>query len=140
MALFKRSLSWRWRRQRQSEAVVPDQLLSAEPLIEAGQRLREHREQRGLSLRDLSREVRITTPVLEALERGWSDRLPEPAYLVAMLHRLEQYLHLEPNSLSGALPEDCFNFGYPRDNDEHASRWEASTSSPPGRAVLFTSL
>ena len=60
--------------------------------------MREHREQRGLSLRDLSREVRITTPVLEALERGWSDRLPEPAYLVAMLHRLEQYLDLEPES------------------------------------------
>ena len=114
MALFKRSFPWRWRRKRQSEAEVPDQPLTAAPLIEAGQRLREHREQRGLSLRDLSREVRITTPVLEALERGWSDRLPEPAYLVAMLHRLEQYLQLEPNSLSGALPEDCFQQRLPQ--------------------------
>ena len=41
-------------------------LPAADPLFEAGLRLREHREQRGLSLRDLSREVRITTPVLEA--------------------------------------------------------------------------
>lgn len=68
-----------------------------------------------MSLRDLSREVRITTPVLEALERGWSDRLPEPAYLVAMLHRLEQYLQLEPDSLRGALPEDFVQQQLPQD-------------------------
>ncbi len=115
MALFKRSFPWRWRRKRKSEANAPDQPLTEAPLIEAGQRLRQHREQRGLSLRDLSREVRITTPVLEALERGWSDRLPEPAYLVAMLHRLEQYLQLEHNSLSGALPEDCFQQRLPQE-------------------------
>ena len=115
MALFKRSLPWRWRRSNQGEANPTDQAETTAPLIEAGQRLRQHREQRGLSLRDLSREVRITTPVLEALERGWSERLPEPAYLVAMLHRLEQYLQLEPNSLSGALPEDCFQQRLPQD-------------------------
>ena len=115
MALLKRSFPWRWRRSRQSEANATDQAAKEAPLIEAGQRLRQHREQRGLSLRDLSREVRITTPVLEALERGWSDRLPEPAYLVAMLHRLEQYLQLEPNSLSGALPADCFQQRLPQD-------------------------
>ena len=54
-------------------------------LEEAGQLLREQRERKGLSMRDLSKEVRITTSVLEALERGWQDRLPEAAYLVAML-------------------------------------------------------
>ena len=115
MAQFKRFFSWRWRPKRADETSATDLPSSTEPLIEAGQRLRQHREQRGLSLRDLSREVRITTPVLEALERGWSDRLPEPAYLVAMLHRLEQYLQLEPNSLSGALPEDCFQQRLPQD-------------------------
>lgn len=114
MALFQRSLPWRWRRKRQREANKTDQSVKVDPLIEAGQCLRQQREQRGLSLRDLSREVRITTPVLEALERGWSDRLPEPAYLVAMLNRLEQYLQLEPNSLSGALPEDCFQQRLPQ--------------------------
>ena len=73
-------------------------------LEEAGQLLREQRERKGLSMRDLSKEVRITTPVLEALERGWQDRLPEPAYLVAMLQRLESYFELPTNSLSAALP------------------------------------
>lgn len=106
MALTTRSIPWPWRRKprQESETAVPPSI--TDPLLEAGQRLKLHREQRGMSLRDLSREVRITTPVLEALERGWSDRLPEPAYLVAMLHRLEQYLQLEPDSLRGALPED----------------------------------
>ena len=73
-------------------------------LEEAGQLLREQRERKGLSMRDLSKEVKITTPVLEALERGWQDRLPEAAYLVAMLQRLETYLDLPSNSLSAALP------------------------------------
>ena len=108
MALFKRSFPWRWRLKRASETSATDLSQNVEPLIEAGLRLRQHREQRGLSLRDLSKEVRITTPVLEALERGWSDRLPEPAYLVAMLQRLEEYLQLEPGSLNGALPKGCF--------------------------------
>ena len=115
MALFKRSFPWRWRPKRANESSATDLPSSTELLIEAGQCLRQHREQRGLSLRDLSREVRITTPVLEALERGWSDRLPEPAYLVAMLQRLEEYLQLEPDSLSGALPEGCFQPQLPRD-------------------------
>ena len=114
MALFKRSFPWRWRPKRATEQSATDLPPTTEPLIEAGQLLKQQRERRGLSLRDLSREVRITTPVLEALERGWSDRLPEPAYLVAMLQRLEQYLQLEPDSLSGALPEGCFQQQLPR--------------------------
>lgn len=76
------------------------------PLIEAGQLLRQRREERGLSMRDLSREIRITTPVLEALERGWSDRLPEAAYLGTMLERLERHLELPASSLHGALPAE----------------------------------
>lgn len=76
-----------------------------QPLQQAGQLLRERREERGLTMRDLSREIRITTPVLEALERGWSDRLPEAAYLGTMLERLERHLDLPPDSLHGALPE-----------------------------------
>jgi len=73
-------------------------------LEQAGQLLKQSREQRGLSMRELSREIRITTPVLEALERGWSDRLPEAAYLGTMLTRLERHLDLPPSSLIGALP------------------------------------
>ena len=79
-------------------------LEAVHPLKQAGQLLKARREERGLSMRDLSREIRITTPVLEALERGWVDRLPEAAYLGTMLIELERHLELPPESLHGALP------------------------------------
>ena len=88
----------------QAEGIEP-----VSPLLEAGQLLRQRREERGLSMRDLSREIRITTPVLEALERGWSDRLPEAAYLGTMLERLERHLELPASSLHGALPAETGN-------------------------------
>lgn len=75
-----------------------------DPLLEAGRRLRQEREQRGLSLRQLALETRISTPVLEALERGWRDRLPEAAYLRTMLPLIEQRLDLQAGSLEVALP------------------------------------
>ena len=87
-----------------SSGLAPEAGDPISPLQHAGQLLKERREQRGLSMRELSREIRITTPVLEALERGWSDRLPEAAYLGTMLTQLETHLELEPGSLHGALP------------------------------------
>ena len=71
--------------------------------MQAGERLRQAREHRALSLRQLADQTRISTAVLEALERGWPDRLPEPAYLRTMLPLLERFLELEPASLRGAL-------------------------------------
>ena len=52
--------------------------------------MKQRREAEGLTLRELAQETRITTPVIEALERGWSDRLPERAYLASMLPQLER--------------------------------------------------
>ena len=99
---MKLPLPWRRHNNKQND---PTSLESRNNSLEdAGQLLREQRERKGLSMRDLSNEVRITTPVLEALEHGWQDRLPEAAYLVAMLQRLETYLDLPSNSLSAALP------------------------------------
>jgi transcriptional regulator with XRE-family HTH domain len=76
----------------------------ADPLLAAGRELRLRREARGLTLRDLALETRISTPVLEALERGWRDRLPEAAYLRTMLPLIERHLELEPGSLELLLP------------------------------------
>ena len=75
-----------------------------DPLLITGQQLREAREAQGLGLRDLAQQTRISTAVLEALERGWRDRLPEPAYLRTMLPLLEERLQLTPGSLRAALP------------------------------------
>ncbi|MFQ6537451.1 MULTISPECIES: helix-turn-helix domain-containing protein [Aphanothece] len=72
--------------------------------MSAGQRLRQRREERQLTLRELALETRISTPVLEALERGWRDRLPEATYLRTMLPLIERHLDLEPGSLEVVLP------------------------------------
>lgn len=76
-----------------------------DPLLLAGQRLRQRREELGLNLRQLALQTRISTPVLEALERGWRDRLPEAAYLRTMLPLLERQLQLSPGCLDPALPD-----------------------------------
>jgi transcriptional regulator with XRE-family HTH domain len=69
-----------------------------------GLMLRQRREALGLTLRDLANETRITTPVIEALERSWTDRLPERAYLASMLPKLEQRLDLPAGCLDPVLP------------------------------------
>lgn len=79
---------------------------AADPLLAAGRQLRQRREERGLSLRQLAQSTRISTVVLEALERGWRDRLPEAAYLRTMVPLLEAQLDLEPGTLASAIPDD----------------------------------
>jgi transcriptional regulator with XRE-family HTH domain len=77
-----------------------------DPLLVAGQQLREAREARGIGLRQLALDTRISTAVLEALERGWRERLPEAAYLRTMLPLLEQHLQLPVGCLDGVLPPE----------------------------------
>jgi transcriptional regulator with XRE-family HTH domain len=79
--------------------------VAVDPLVAAGRQLRQRREERQLSLRQLALETRISTPVLEALERGWRDRLPEATYLRTMLPLIERHLELAPGSLEVVLPE-----------------------------------
>ncbi len=98
------NIPWRKSKSELANREDPAQIFQRS-LLEAGRQLRERREQCGMSLRDLAQETRITTPVLEAIERGWVTRLPEPAYLCSMLPLLEQHLDLVPGSLSGAMPE-----------------------------------
>lgn len=102
-----------------------------DPLQEAGSLLRRAREQRALGLRQLAQETRISTAVIEALERGWRDRLPEPAYLRTMLPLLEGHLGLSAGSLDGALPRR-------RSEARSGSRTRARRFTP-GSIDVFTS-
>lgn len=83
---------------------TPPPLTPPDPLRTAGQVLRESREAKGLRLRDLAERTRISIAVLEALEGGWKDRLPEATYLRTMLPLLAQELDLPPGSLEAMLP------------------------------------
>jgi hypothetical protein len=86
------------------KVVPPPVAAPPDPLRSAGRLLRERREAKGLRLRDLALRTRISLAVLEALEGGWRDRLPEAAYLRTMLPLLEQELELPAGSLDGVLP------------------------------------
>jgi hypothetical protein len=103
-----------------------------DPLLSTGQQLREAREAQGLGLRDLAQQTRISTAVLEALERGWRDRLPEPAYLRTMLPLLEERLQLSPGSLRAALPAAARNAAAAR-------REKLRQRFTPGSIEVFTS-
>ncbi|MCP9810004.1 helix-turn-helix domain-containing protein [Cyanobium sp. HWJ4-Hawea] len=74
-----------------------------DPLLALGAQLREARERRGLNLRQLAEVTRISAAVLEALERGWGERLPEATYLRTMLSLLEGQLNLPAGCLDGVL-------------------------------------
>jgi transcriptional regulator with XRE-family HTH domain len=95
----------RWRSHPRGPVRVESSGVKPDPLLQAGRTLREAREACGLGLRQLAQETRISTAVIEALERGWRDRLPEAAYLRTMLRLLEEHLDLPAGSLRGALPE-----------------------------------
>lgn len=72
-------------------------------LRDLGERVKQARESRGLSRRQLALETRISTAVLESLERGWTDRLPEPAFLGTILAKLAQKLELPAEDLQATL-------------------------------------
>ena len=66
--------------------------------------MKQSREAEELTLRELALDTRITTPVIEALERVWSHRLPEHAYLASMLPKQERRLELTPNAMQPVVP------------------------------------
>lgn len=95
--------SW-WRKVTDENGVQTAPVDGLQAQVDIGSMLRQRREELGLSLRDLANETRITTPVIEALERGWNDRLPERAYLASMLPQLERRLDLPAGCLEPVLP------------------------------------
>ena len=123
----------RWLRRAQPVAAAAAEP-PADPLLTVGLMLRRHREARGLSLRQLANETRISTPVLEALERGWRERLPETAYLRTMLPLLEQHLAMPAGSMANALPQQA----PPVHDGWDSSRQPFLSRFTPGSIDVFT--
>ncbi len=73
--------------------------------IEAVKVLKKKRKEYGISRKDLSVQTRISISVLEAIEKGWVEKLPEKAYLSSMLIILEDSLGIERNKLKGILDQ-----------------------------------
>jgi len=79
-------------------------------VFEIGSRLREAREQRGLTYADVEHETRIRSRWLAALEEEHFDLLPERPYALGFLRTYARYLDLEDqlfvDELSSRLPRE----------------------------------
>ncbi|MEX0786622.1 MAG: helix-turn-helix transcriptional regulator, partial [Dehalococcoidia bacterium] len=71
---------------------------------ELGRALSEARTARGLTLRDVERDTRISGKYLEALEEGRVEALPAPVYARAFTRTYAQYLGLNATALVQQLP------------------------------------
>ena len=69
---------------------------------QARERITQRREALGLTMRQLAQQTRISIPVLEALEKGWTHRLPEAPYLRTLLKTLAEVLQLPIDDLVAA--------------------------------------
>ncbi len=69
---------------------------------QTGKQLKEERERQGISRNQLSIKTKITPAIIESIEEGWIDKLPEEAYLISMLEKIEDQLRLNKGTL------DCF--------------------------------
>ncbi len=87
----------------QNEEDAENSLRSA--ILEIGQKLKKRRKECGFSLNDLAKKTRISTAVIESIEKGWIEKLPEPAYLSSMLPSLEKQLKLANGELNRTLIE-----------------------------------
>jgi cytoskeleton protein RodZ len=65
------------------------------PYAAPGAQLRQAREQRGLSLDEVSTKTRVQRRYLQALEEGTVDKLPEPVYARGFLKRYADFLELD---------------------------------------------
>ncbi len=82
-----------------------------------GQKLREARERRGLSLRQIANATKISTITLEALERNDIARLPGGIFSRAFVRSYAIEVGLDPEPLieefMGQFPHDSVTAGHP---------------------------
>ncbi|WP_269622777.1 helix-turn-helix domain-containing protein [Prochlorococcus marinus] len=77
-----------------------------ESIQKAGLLLREQREQNGINIITLSQRTKISVTVIESIENGWIENLPERTYLISMLKILEKELNIEETILEKLLFAD----------------------------------
>ena len=64
-----------------------------------GKLVQTKRKEYQIGLKELSIKTRISISVLEAIEKGWKDKLPENTYLIKMLDTLGKELNIEEDKL-----------------------------------------
>jgi cytoskeletal protein RodZ len=119
-----------------------------------GGRLRETREQRGISLRQIANATKISVSALEALERNEISRLPGGIFSRAFVRSYAIEVGLDPEEtiqdFIAQFPHDSVTAGHPTseqvdDNEAHESNRRMATafvrliaiSAPIVAAVLY---
>jgi cytoskeleton protein RodZ len=74
-------------------------------LIEIGKQLRTARELRGLSLTELNTQTHIQIHLMEALESGQWDKLPEDVYVRGFIRVMANNLGINGTNLAASLPQ-----------------------------------
>ena len=63
-------------------------------MIRAGQRLKDERQRRGLTLSEISNATKIKAEFLQAIEKGEYDKLPSPSYAHGFVRNYTRFLGL----------------------------------------------
>ncbi|WP_017718802.1 helix-turn-helix domain-containing protein [Kamptonema formosum] len=73
-------------------------------LRQIGQELQQARQARELSLEQLERQILVPRPILEALETGRTERLPEDIYVRGFIRRTGDALGLDGSRMAASVP------------------------------------
>ncbi len=68
-------------------------------MIRAGQKLRDERQSRGLSLSEVSNATKIRVEFLEAIEKGEYEKLPSPSYAHGFVRNYTRFLKLSEKEI-----------------------------------------
>tara|TARA_Y100001968_G_scaffold73546_1_gene64981 strand:+ start:3786 stop:4358 length:573 start_codon:yes stop_codon:yes gene_type:complete len=85
------------------EITQGDEIDPKKDFLKASNLLKNQRELNGISRKQLALRTKVSSTVLEAIENGWTDQLPEKTFLKQMLITIEIELDLPKNSLIDIL-------------------------------------
>jgi cytoskeletal protein RodZ len=93
------------------EPGLPDEAPSQAPKI--GDRLRQARERRGVTIAEASATLKIRAPILEAFEREDHSQLPPRVYALGQLRTYAAYLGLDPATVAAGWQGEAVHEGAP---------------------------
>lgn len=96
-----KALADRWSKK---EEPIDPQVLQQAILTDIGQRLQVARTEKHRTLDDISQQTQIPPRILDAIEAGDRDRLPEPVYIRAAIKQFADALGLDGQAISHELP------------------------------------
>lgn len=93
------------------EPLLPSELAPQAPSI--GDRLRQARERRGVTIAEASATLKIRAPILEAFEREDHSQLPPRVYALGQLRTYATYLGLDPATVAAGWQGEAVHEGAP---------------------------